>query len=318
MSDRLAYILRRLVGAVFVVFSVSTLVFLTVRAVPGDPVESMLGEFAADADKERLRECLHLNDSLLVQYGYFLRDVANLSLGTYCDRPDETVRETLFAVFPFTAELALTSVALGILIAIPLGVLAALRQGTWVDLSALTVALFGVSIPTFWMGPMLLILFTVVLRAFPDPGAGVVGLTTLVLPAITLGTALSAKLTRMTRASMLEVLSADYVRTARAKGVSERKVVFKHSLRNAMVPLVTVIGLQIGALLSGAIIVEKIFARPGIGFTLFEAIQKREFMTVQGAVLMISAIYVIVNLITDLAYVAVDPRIKLESKGARS
>ena len=315
MSSRIAYITRRLIGALFVVLSVSTLVFITVRAVPGDPVESMLGETAADVDKTRVRECLHLNDSLIVQYGYFLRDIANLTLGTPCDRPDETVRDRLLAVFPFTVELALTSVALGILIAIPLGVLAALRQGTIVDLGALTVALFGVSIPTFWLGPMLLILFTVVLRVFPDPGEGVAGLATLFLPAVTLGTALSAKLTRMTRASMLEVLSADFVRTARAKGLSERLVVFKHALRNALVPLVTVVGLQIGALLSGTIIVEKIFARPGLGFTLFEAIQQRDFMTVQGAVLMISGVYVVVNLITDLTYVAVDPRIDLEARG---
>lgn len=311
-SARTVYIIRRLVGAVFVVFSVSTLVFLVVRWVPGDPVESILGEFASDADKETLRECLHLNDNLLTQYGHFLSDMADGTFGRFCDNPDATVRDRLFEAFPFTVELALTSVVLAIFIALPLGVLAALKQGSALDLGALLIALAGVSIPSFWLGPMLLILFSVALRAFPDPGSGVVGLTALVLPAITLGTALSAKLTRMTRASMLEVLSADFVRTARSKGLRERVVLFKHALRNALIPVVTVVGLQVGALLSGAIIVEKIFARPGIGSLLLDAIEQRNYMLVQGCVLLISITYVLVNLITDLAYMGVDPRISLE------
>jgi ABC-type dipeptide/oligopeptide/nickel transport system permease component len=316
VSDRLTYILRRLIGAALVVFAVSTLVFVAVRAAPGDPVESMLGEFAADADKDALRACLHLDESLLAQYGHFLRDIADLSFGTFCDEPDVTVRERILAVLPPTVELAVASVLLGLLLAIPLGVAAALRPSTWVDLTALLAALVGVSIPSFWLGPMLLILFTVALRVFPDPGSGVVGVATLVLPAITLGTALAAKLTRMTRSSMLEVLSQDFVRTARAKGQRERIVVYKHALRNAMVPLVTVVGLQIGALLSGTIIVEKVFGRPGLGFTLFEAIQERNFMLVQGCVIVIAILYVFVNLLTDLAYALVDPRIQLEARRA--
>lgn len=312
MSARLSYIARRLIGAALVVFAVSTLVFLVVRWVPGDPVESILGEFATDADKEQLRECLHLNDTIVAQYGYFLRDIGNGTFGTFCNDPTATVRNRLVEAFPFTLELALTSVALGLLLALPLGVLAALRQGSWVDLGALTIALLGVSLPRFWLGPMLLILFTVVLRVFPDPGASVAGLTSLILPAITLGTALSAKLTRMTRASMLEVLSSDYVRTARAKGLRERVVVFKHALRNAMVPVVTVTGLQFGALLSGAIIVEKVFARPGVGTLLLDAIEQRNYMLVQGCVLVVAITYVLVNLVTDLSYAFIDPRIELE------
>lgn len=312
MSARLTYILRRLVGAFLVLVAVSTLVFFVVRWVPGDPVESILGEFATDADKEQLRECLHLNDGLPAQYGYFLKDVFNGTLGTFCHDPTATVAGRLFEAWPFTMELALTSVLLGLLIALPLGVLAAKRQGTWMDLGALLVALVGVSIPSFWLGPMLLVLFTVMLRWFPDPGAGVAGLTSLLLPAVTLGTALSAKLTRMTRAAMLEVLSSDYVRTARAKGLRERVVTFKHALRNAMIPIVTVTGLQIGALLSGTIIVEKIFARPGVGLLLLDAIEQRNYMLVQGCVLLITITYVAVNLVTDLTYAVVDPRIELE------
>jgi len=315
MSARLTYIIRRLLGAAYVLIAVSTLVFLVVRAVPGDPVESILGEFATDADKEQLRECLHLNDGLIGQYGHFLKDIGNGTFGTFCDDPTVTVASRIAEAIPYTAELALTAVALGLLIALPLGVFAARRHGTWVDLGALTMALFGVSLPSFWLGPMLLIAFTVTLQVFPDPGSGVAGLTSLALPAITLGTSLSAKLTRMTRSSMLEVLSSDYVRTARAKGLRERVVVFKHALRNALVPVVTVVGLQIGALLSGAIIVEKIFARPGLGTLLLDAIEQRNYMLVQGAVLGVTLTYVVVNLITDLAYVAVDPRIQLGDEG---
>jgi peptide/nickel transport system permease protein len=313
-SDRTAYLIRRLVWAVLVIFFVSTLVFLVVRLVPGDPVESILGEHATNADKEVLAECLHVNDSFLTQYGYFLGDIANGTLGTFCDNPDVTVVGRLKEGIPYTFELALASMLIGLLIAIPLGVLAALKQSTWVDFTALTIAMLGVSIPSFWLGPMLLLFFSIGLRVFPDPGAGIAGLSSLALPAITLGTALSAKLTRMIRASMLEVLSADYVRTARAKGLRERVVVLKHAMRNAMVPVVTVLGLQIGALLSGAIIVEKIFARPGLGFMLLDAIEQRNYALVQGAVLVIAFMYVIVNLLTDLAYMGVDPRISLEAK----
>ncbi|MBN1946393.1 MAG: ABC transporter permease [Bradymonadales bacterium] len=313
-SDRFSYILHRLLGALFVIFSVSTLVFLVVRWVPGDPVDSILGENAAELNKQVLAECLHLNDSLLRQYLYFLGDIANGTLGTFCDNPDVTVRDRIVEVLPYTVELALASMLLALLIAIPLGVLAALRQGSWLDLTALTVALLGVSIPNFWLGPMLLLAFSITLRMFPDPGAGVTGLHALVLPAITLGTALAAKLARMTRSSMLEVLSADYIRTARAKGLPERQVIWKHALRNALVPVVTVVGLQVGALLSGAIIVEKVFGRPGLGTLLLDAISQRNYMLVQGCVLVIAFTYVLVNLLTDLAYMAVDPRISLERK----
>lgn len=333
MPDRLAYLLGRLGGALFVVFCVSTLVFVVVRWVPGDPVESILGEHATNVDKEQLALCLHLvrraeavdprtgetvattrPESLWTQYRYFLRDIADGTFGTFCDNPDVTVRDRLTEVLPFTVQLALTAVALAVLFAVPLGVLAALKQGRWLDMSALLMALIGVSIPTFWLGPMLLLLFSIALQLFPNPGAGVAGLPSLVLPAVTLALGLSAKLTRMTRASMLEVLSADFVRTARAKGLRERVVIFKHALRNALVPLVTVLGLQVGALLSGTIIVEKIFARPGLGSLLLDAIEQRNYMLVQGCVLVISFCYVVVNLVTDVVYSLVDPRISLERR----
>ncbi len=306
------FLLRRLFTSMIVILGVVTLVFGVLRAVPGDPVESILGEEALEVDKQKLRECLRLDKSVPIQYKLFWKDVANGTMGELCDERGVTVADKLRVAIPPTMELALAGLLVAILIAFPLGIAAALKPYSWVDNASAIIALLGISIPNFWLGPMLLILFSLTLKALPNPGASVSGLTALILPAVTLGTALAAKLTRMLRSSMLEVLSQDYVRTARAKGAAESKVVLKHALRPAMIPVITILGLQFGALLTGAIIVEKVFARPGLGTLLLNGIEQRNYMIVQGCVLFISFSYVVVNLLTDLIYGLVDPRIRYD------
>ncbi len=358
----LNYLIRRLGALVFVVIGVVTIVFFVVRAVPGDPVASILGERAMAADKHSLRECLNFVRTerrcldpgvdaqqfvderygpeayvvetttgcqgrrgatrasisvpvpTLTQYELYWESVLDGSFGELCGQRGTTVMEKLAANIPATLQLALAALAIAIMIAVPLGIAAALRPYTWIDNLSMALAMIGISIPNFWLGPMLLILFAISLQALPDPGSQVTGLRALVLPAVTLGTALAAKLTRMTRSSMLEVLGLDYVRTAKAKGVPHWRVVLKHALRNALIPVITILGLQFGALLTGAIIVEKIFARPGLGTLLLDAIQQRNYRVVQGCVIFISLSYVVVNLLTDLIYAEVDPRIRYEQK----
>lgn len=307
-----SFLLRRLFASLLVVLGVVTLVFVIIRAVPGDPVASILGEQALEVDKQSLRECLNLDEPLLVQYRLFWGDVLDGTFGELCDERGVTVMEKLVDAIPSTMELAFAAMLVGLLIAIPLGVAASLKPYSWIDNGSAVLALLGISIPNFWLGPMLLILFSLTLKALPNPGSEVAGLSALVLPAITLGTALSAKLMRMTRSSMLEVLGRDYIRTAKAKGLPRWKVVVKHGLRNALVPVVTILGLQFGALLTGAIIVEKIFARPGVGTLLLDGIEARNYVIVQGCVLFIAFSYVLVNLLTDLIYGLVDPRIRYD------
>ncbi len=293
-----------LVGATLLVFAV-------VRAVPGDPVASILGEQALAVDKAALRDCMRLDEPAWRQLTGYLGDVADGTFGRFCDDPDRTVADEIGRVVWPTVQLALASLGFALVIAIPLGAIAAVNRRTWIDVLALLAALLGISIPNLWLGPMLLLAFAVTLSWVPAPGGGMVGLVDLVLPTITLGTALAARLTRMTRASLLEVLAQDYVATARAKGLRERTVVFRHALRNALVPVVSVLGMQLGSLLAGAIIVEKVFARPGLGTLLLDAIAMRNYALVQGTVLVIAFFYVAANLVTDLVYTVIDPRIRL-------
>jgi peptide/nickel transport system permease protein len=306
------FLIRRLFSSMIVIVGVVTLVFMVIRAVPGDPVASILGEQALEIDKEALRQCMHLDDPLHLQYARLWQTLFDGSLGELCDERGVTVMDKLVDRIPSTLELAFASVLIALLLAMPLGIFSALRPYSWVDHTSTFFALLGISIPNFWLGPMLLILFSITLEALPNPGSEVVGLSALVLPAITLGTALAAKLTRMTRSSMMEVLNLDYVRTAKAKGLGSVQVVLKHALRNALIPIVTVLGLQFGSLLSGAIIVEKVFARPGVGTLLLDGIEGRNYIIVQGCVLFIALAYVTVNLITDLIYGWIDPRIRYE------
>jgi peptide/nickel transport system permease protein len=304
------FFLRRLVVVIPTVIGAVTLVFFFLHMIPGDPVEVMLGETAQQADKERLRQELGLNQPLYVQYGRFMAGVVEGDLGSsyFYRRP---VVQVIAERVPATVELALAAFLVAGLIAIPLGIIAALREGTAVDNAAVLFSLVGVSLPNFWLGPLLIILFSIKLGWFPVSGKA--GLASLVLPAITLGAAFAAILSRMTRASLLERLGEDYLMVARAKGLPKWKVILKHALRNALIPIITVMGLQIGALLSGAIITENVFSWPGIGTLLINAIEARDYPLVQGCILFISLSYVFVNLLTDLFYGWVDPRIRMKT-----
>ena len=297
--------IARLGSAALAVLGVCTLVFLLIHLVPGDPVDVMLGEGASTADRSALREALGLDRPLAEQYLDYLGRVARLDLGVslHDRRP---VVDLLGERAGPTLELAVAALILALAIAVPLGVLAAQHRGGVLDRIAMTVSLIGAAVPNFWLGPMLILLFSLQLGWTPVSGRD--GWASVALPAVTLGTGLAAVLARMVRASVLEVLSEDYVRTARAKGLGPVAVLWGHALRTAWLPILTLIGLQLGALLAGAVITETVFAWPGLGSLLVEAIQQRDYPVVQGAVLLISITYVLVNGATDLAYGLLDPR----------
>ena len=305
-----AYLFARLLSAVWVTLGVVSLVFFLIHWVPGDPVEVMLGESAAGADREALRHALGLDRPLLSQWGSFLAAVPRGDLGQslYYQAP---VGRLLAQRFGATAELAAAALAVAVAIAIPAGIVAAARRGSAWDLGAMSFSLLGVSIPNFWLGPLLVLAFSLGLGWFPVSGRNEP--LSLVLPAVTLGTALAAVLSRMIRSSLLEVMHEDFIRTARAKGLSSWQIWVRHALRNAWLPVLTVLGMQLGALLGGAVITETVFDWPGVGSLLVESIQRRDYPVVQGAVLLISLCYVLVNLATDLLYARIDPRIRLGS-----
>ena len=303
-------LLTRLVSALVVVLGVCTLVFLLIHLVPGDPVEAMLGENAQVADREALRQALGLDRPLGEQYLAYLQRLARLDLGlSFQDR--RPVAAILGERLPATLELTLAALGLALLLALPLGVLAARHRGSPLDSGAMGLSLVGISIPNFWLGPLLILIFSLWLGWTPVSGRE--GPASLILPALTLGTGMAAILARMVRGSILEVLGEDYVRTARAKGLSERRVLWGHALRNAWLPILTLIGLQLGGLLGGAVITETVFAWPGVGSLLVEAIQSRDYPVVQACVLLVSLSYVFVNPLTDLVYSWVDPRIHWRS-----
>ena len=288
---------------------VATLVFALIHLVPGDPAQAMLGEAAPQADVIKLRHSLGLDQPLLTQYRSFLVGLAHGDLGSSF-RYNAPVTAQIREKFPNTAALALAAMGFAILFAIPLGVVAAVFRGTFVDHAAMTVALAGISMPNFWLGPLLAILFAVRLGWLPVSGIG--GFSHLVLPAVTLGAALSAILARMTRASVLEELRELYVLAARARGLSGARAVVRHAFRNSLIPIVTIVGLQFGAVLTGTIITETIFAWPGLGRLLIQAISFRDYPLVQGCILFISVTYVAMNLLTDLTYGWLDPRIRFD------
>lgn len=305
----LAYLYKRLLAACIVVIGVSTLVFLLIHLVPGDPVEVMLGENAQIADTEALRRSLGLDQPLFQQWLDFMSKLLHLDLGTslYSKR-DITI--ILLERIPVTVTLALASMFVAVILALPLGILAALHRGRVLDVTAMTFSMLGVSIPNFWLGPLLILVFSIGLGWLPV--SGYEGLSSLVLPALTLGSAMAALLSRMVRSALLEVLNEDYMRAAYARGLSPLSVIIKHALPNATLPIITVLGLQLGALLAGAVITETIFSWPGIGQLTIDAIQKRDYPVVQACVLLISLTYVVINLATDLAYAWLDPRVRLE------
>jgi peptide/nickel transport system permease protein len=318
----LRFLTGRLLLTVPVLLGVATMVFALIHLVPGDPAVSMLGEAATPADVAALRARLGLDDPLPAQYGRFLSDAVRGHLGQSL-RTGRPVTTELSEKLGATVLLAITAMAVALVVAVPLGVIAAVRAGTWVDNVAMALALVGVSMPNFWLGPLLALLFGVHLGWLPISGRGpsaefLIGSVPrvppeyLVLPALTLGLALAAILARMTRASLVEELKELYVRAARARGLSTRRTVWRHALRNGLIPIITIVGLQFGAVLTGTIITETIFAWPGLGRLLIQSIQFRDYPMVQGCILLIAVTYVAVNLLTDLAYGLADPRIRYE------
>lgn len=305
----LRFTVRRLLLTIPVLLGVATLVFALLHLVPGDPAQVMLGEAAAASDVEELRQKLGLDRPLAAQYLQFIGGLVRGDVGTSF-RYGTPVASELAQRLPNTLELALAAMSVAILIAIPLGIVGALYQGRAIDQAAMTVSLVGISMPNFWLGPLLAILFAVMLGWLPVSGTG--DWRHLVLPAVTLGAALAAILARMTRASLIEELRELYVLAARARGLSQTRAVLRHALRNSLIPVVTILGLQFGAVLTGTIITETIFAWPGVGRLLIQAINFRDYPLVQGCILFIATTYVLVNLLVDLAYGWLDPRIRYE------
>jgi len=301
-----AFILRRLLLAIPTLFGVLVVAFLLLYVAPGDPVMAMVGERADEATIARLRKELRLDDPLPVQFGHYIAGIAKGDLGKsyITNRP---IRKDILERFPKTLQLAGAAMLLATILGVSLGVLSGRRPGSTIDRVGLAVAYLGISFPVYWVGLLLILLFAVTLHWLPPSGFG--GIRYLALPALALGMRSIAFLARMTRSAMLDALGADYVRTARAKGLSEFSVVARHALRNAMIPIITVLGLDFGAYLTGSILTETIFSWPGLGRYVVNAIARRDLPAIQGSVLFLSAVFVLVNLITDVAYAKADPRV---------
>jgi peptide/nickel transport system permease protein len=302
--------IKRLLGVVPVVFGVVLLTFLLVHAVPGDPVEVMLGESASSADRSQMRADLGLDQLIYVQFGVYLNKLAHGDLGVSIHSKKPIV-DLLAERLPATAKLALLALSFAIFIGLPLGIIAALKVNQWPDKLANLFSLSISAMPHFWMGPMLMMVFALWLGLLPVSGMESGAAT--ILPALTLGFGLAAILTRMIRASMLEVLHEDFIRTARAKGLTEYAVILRHALRAALLPIVTVLGLQLGSLLAGTVITETVFSWDGVGRLLVESIEKRDYPVTQACVLVVALLYVAVNLATDIIYTKIDPRVRFSS-----
>ncbi len=300
------YLLKRLLLLLPTLLGALTLVFFLIHLIPGDPIEVMLGETASAADKEGLRRELGLDQPIWTQYVGFLKGIVLGDLGRSLYEQDR-VTDLIIMRFPATLQLTLAAMGTALLIAFPLGIIAAVKTHSWVDRLSLLFSLLGLSMPNFWLGPLLMIVFSIELGWLPVSGRG--GLSHLILPSVTLGMAMAAILTRMIRSSLLDVIHEDFIQTARAKGLSEAKVWLKHALRNSLLSVITIAGLQFGALLAGSIITETIFTWPGIGRLTIQAIQTRDYPLVQGCILVIATSYIVVNLLTDILYKLVDPRI---------
>ncbi len=301
-------ILQRVLYTLPVIWLVVSIVFVLIHLVPGDPIAQMLGEGAPPADLVAVRHAYGLDAPLGTQYLRYWSGVLHGDLGRSL-RYNESVTRLIVQRYPYTLQLTVASLLIAIVLSIPAGVRSALHRNRWDDRLLSVVSLFGLSFPNFALGPILILIFAIKFGWLPVSGAG--SIANLVLPAITMGSALAAILTRMVRTSMLEELSQDYIRTARAKGLPERTVVYRHALRNAMIPVLTVLGLQFGALLAGAIVTEKIFSWPGIGRLTIDAISNRDYFLVQGCILAIGLTYVAVNFLTDVLYSVANPRIRL-------
>ncbi len=305
------YLVSRVGRAALTTALVVTLAFLLLRIVPGDPVDAILGDQASPEDRALVRAQLHLDEPMLAQYGRFVASVLDGSLGQSFRVPTRSVASLIAEVVPDTVALSLCALSVAWLLAIPTGVLAAAQRGTRIDRALSFASLTGLAMPTIWLGPLLVLAFSVELRMLPMPGDDAGGIAPLILPSLTMGTALAAVLTRQTRAAMIEVLAQPYVVAARARGVSATTVLFKHALRNALLPVLTVGAAQLGALLSGAVIAEKIFERRGLGTLFLDAFFARDLPVVQGVVLVVGLTYVAVNFGLDLVYMLVDPRVRV-------
>ena len=302
--------LKRLLGTIPVIFGVLLLTFVLVHSIPGDPVEVMLGESATSADREVLRQNLGLDEPLPIQFFQYVAKVAQGDLGVSIHSKKPIV-DLLAERLPATIKLAALALMIAISIGVPLGIVAALKVDRWADNLATVLSLTVSAMPHFWLGPLLMMVFALWLGLLPVSGMD--ANTSIILPALTLGFGLAAILMRMSRASMLEVLHEDFIRTARAKGLPEKTVILKHALRAALLPIVTVLGLQLGSLLAGTVITETVFAWDGIGRLLVESIEKRDYPVTQACVLVIALTYVFVNLLTDIIYTRIDPRVRFSS-----
>lgn len=311
------YILGRLLAALPTLFGVTVIAFLIVHLIPGDPIQVMFGTEPDPVVMERMRSLYGLDQPLPIQYLTWLKNMLTGNMGTSI-RLNQPIGGMILERLPRTLLLTLSATCLSLIIALPAGVLAAYRRNSWLDLSITGGSLLGMATPSFWQGIMLLILFAVVWPLFPlggwvDPSADLKGfLIRLVLPSITLGTSLAAVSARILRSAMLEVLRQEYITVARAKGLQERKVILAHALRNALIPTLTVVAMQIGYLMGGTIVIERVFAFPGLGLLLHSAVQERDYPLIQAQVLVFASFFVLVNLVTDLLYSAIDPRIRYQ------
>lgn len=302
------YIVRRLIEGFFTFLGVSALVFI-LGHVTGDPIRLMVPETATQEQREEVRQRLGLDRPILVQYGVFLGNLAHGDLGrSYLQR--EEVSKLVIGRMPATLELALFSMLISIVISIPLGVFVALKRNTAWDLLGSSIALMGQAMPNFWLGMVLIIIFAVELKWLPISGRGT--FTQLILPAVTLAMASVGYFTRLMRSSMLDVLGQDYMRTARSKGATERAILVRHGLKNSLIPVITMMGMQFGNVLTGAFIIEMVFAWPGIGRLGVNSLFERDFPVIQGVIILSSAVFVLLNLLVDLLYSVLDPRIRLE------
>lgn len=299
---------RRLVASVVTLLGVGLVLVGLIQLLPGDPARMIAGMEAQQADVERIRRQLGLDEPIIVQYWRFLEHLLQGNMGVSV-RTGSPVTEEIMARLPFTVELAVLGTLFGVVAGILLGVIAATHKDSWIDSIVSTVGVMGISMPVYWLGILLIVVFAVKLQVVPASGAA--SLSSLILPSLTLGVFSMAIVSRMTRSNMLDVLGRDYIRTVRAKGLVERVVVYKHALRNSFVPILTVIGLQFGSLLGGAVLTESVFAWPGLGRLLVDSINARDFPMVQGIVFTFAAMFIVVNIITDLLYTVVDPRVSL-------
>jgi ABC-type dipeptide/oligopeptide/nickel transport system permease component len=303
------YVIKRLISTVPVLLGISLLLFVMLRMLPGDPAQVLAGQMATPEEVEVIRHQLGLDRPIHVQYALFLARLAHLDLGRSARTQNPVIQE-IWARLPNTVLLAVLAISLACLFGIPAGIVAAVRPNSWIDYLVTSSALVGISMPVFWLGLMLVVVFSVLLQWLPAGGTG--SWKHVVLPSLTLASFVVAFIARMTRSSMLEVLSQDYVTTARAKGLKELWVITKHALKNALIPIITVVGLQFGMLLGGAVLTETVFAWPGLGRLIVDSILARDYPMIQGTILVFGLLYILVNLVVDLIYAVVDPRIRYE------